>query len=88
VNQSPNLKAIVDRIRPGVGQIVIQHEAQGALAVEHAAMAANVRASVDQLRHGSAIIEKLISSDGLAVTGAWYSLETGRVEFFEETLPA
>ena len=64
-NQSPNLRAIVDRIRPGVEEIVARHEAEGALAVEHAAMTANVRASVDQLRHGSAIIESLIATDGL-----------------------
>ncbi len=87
-NQSPNLRAIVDRIRPGVEELVARHEAQGAPAVEHAAMTANVRASVDQLRHGSAIIEGLIASDGLVVTGAWYSLETGRVEFLEEASPA
>ncbi len=48
-------------------------------------MTANVRASVDQLRHGSAIIENLIATDGLVVTGAWYSLETGKVEFLDET---
>jgi carbonic anhydrase len=86
VNQSPNLKAIVDRIRPGVTDIVAKHESEGALAVEHAAMAANVRASVDQLRHGSAIIEGLIARDGLVVTGAWYSLETGKVEFLDDSL--
>jgi carbonic anhydrase len=85
--QSPYLKAIVDRIRPGVEQLVTAGADDGALAVEHAAMTANVRASVDQLRHGSAIIENLIANDGLAVTGAWYSLETGRVEFLEEALP-
>ncbi|MGH8203832.1 MAG: carbonic anhydrase [Steroidobacteraceae bacterium] len=85
---SPNQRAIVDRIRPGVEAIVSRHESEGALAVEHAAMKANVRASVDQLRHGSAIIESLIACDGLAVTGAWYSLETGKVEFLPETLPA
>ncbi len=87
VNQSPNLKAIVDRIRPGVADIVVQRETEGALAVEHAAMTANVRASVDQLRHGSAIIENLIENHGLLVTGAWYSLETGKVEFLDESLP-
>jgi len=87
VNQSPNLKAIVDRIRPGVEGLVTAGASEGALAVEHAAMTANVRASVDQLRHGSAIIENLIANDGLVVTGAWYSLETGRVEFLEEALP-
>jgi len=87
-NHSVNLRAIVDRILPGVEKIVARHESQGAQAVEHAAMTANVCASVDQLRHGSAVIESLIASDGLLVTGAWYSLETGRVEFLEETLPA
>jgi carbonic anhydrase len=85
--QSPYLKAIVDRIRPGVEGLVSAGANDGALAVEHAAMTANVRASVDQLRHGSAIIENLIANDGLVVTGAWYSLETGRVEFLEGALP-
>ncbi len=84
---SPNLQAIVNRIRPGVEAIVARHESEGALAVEHAAMTANVRASVDQLRHGSTIIENLIATDGLIVTGAWYSLETGKVEFLDESLP-
>jgi len=51
-------------------------------------MTANVRASVDQLRHGSEIIEGLIASDGLLVTGAWYSLETGKVEFLDGPLAA
>jgi carbonic anhydrase len=86
-NQSPNQRAIVDRIRPGVEALVSSKQAEGALAVEHAAMTANVLASVDQLRHGSALIEGLIRSDGLLVVGAWYSLETGKVEFLDETLP-
>jgi len=87
-NPSPNQRAIVERIRPGVERAVANHAAEGALAVEHAAMTANVRASVDQLQHGSRIIEGLIASDGLVVTGAWYSLETGKVEFLDEPLPA
>ncbi len=77
-NQSPNLKAIVDRIRPAVG----------ADDDEPTAMRSNILASVQQLRHGSAIIEGLVASNGLVVVGAWYSLETGVVEFLEETLPA
>ncbi|HEU5468346.1 MAG TPA: carbonic anhydrase [Steroidobacteraceae bacterium] len=85
-NPSPNQRAIVDRIRPGVERMVARHEAEGALAVEHAAMTANVRASVEQLRRGSAIIESLIANDGLVVTGAWYALETGRVEFLDDPL--
>ena len=86
-NQSPNQKAIVDYIRPCVEELVKSKESEGALAVEHAAMTANVLASVHQLRHGSVIIEGLIRSDGLLVVGAWYSLETGKVEFLDETLP-
>src|SRR6187397_394320 len=66
-NQSPNLRAIVDRIRPGVEELITRHKAEGALALEHAAMTANVRASVKQLRHGSAIIEGLIATDGRVV---------------------
>jgi carbonic anhydrase len=77
-NQSPNLKAIVDRIRPAIRDIDD----------EQAAMRANILASVHQLRHGSAIIEGLLGANGLLIVGAWYELETGRVRFLEETLPA
>jgi carbonic anhydrase len=45
---------------------------------------ANIRASVNHLRHGSEVLEQLIQNDGLRVVGAEYSLETGIVEFFEE----
>jgi carbonic anhydrase len=44
---------------------------------------ANVRASVEQLRHGSASLESLIEKDGLLVVGAEYSLDTGVVDFFD-----
>jgi carbonic anhydrase len=50
--------------------------------VRHA-VRANVRASVDHLRHGSSILEQLIANDGLRVVGAEYSLETGVVAFFD-----
>jgi carbonic anhydrase len=42
---------------------------------------ANIRSSVDRLRHGSEILENLIRDERLLVTGAEYSLETGVVEF-------
>ena len=44
---------------------------------------ANVRASANQLRHGSEVVEDFIERNGLCVVGAEYSLETGVVEFFE-----
>lgn len=47
------------------------------------AVRANVRASANQPRHGSAILERLIQNERLLVVGAEYSLETGAVEFFD-----
>jgi carbonic anhydrase len=52
------------------------------------AVRANIRASADHLRHGSAIIERLVRNDGLLVVGAEYSLETGVVDFFDGTAPS
>jgi carbonic anhydrase len=50
----------------------------------HHAVRANIRASVNHLRHGSESLERLIHDQGLMVVGAEYSLETGHVEFFEK----
>lgn len=81
--RSPNLMSIVDRIRPSVVGLLdteLRHD-QAALVAQ--AVRANVRASVDQLRHGSAILQGLIADDRLLVVGAEYSLESGEVDFFE-----
>ena len=81
-NQSRNLSSIVDRVRPsveGLFQTELRHDT-AALARE--AVRANIRASVNHLRHGSAILERLIRDEGVAVVGAEYSLESGVVEFF------
>ncbi|MDB5926389.1 MAG: carbonic anhydrase [Betaproteobacteria bacterium] len=82
-SQSRNLYSIVDRIRPSVEGLLateLRHD-RDAL-VRHAARA-NVRSSVNQLRHGSEILEQLVRSDGLLVVGAEYSLESGVVDFFD-----
>ena len=55
-------------------------------AVVRDAMRANVRASVDHLRHGSRLLEDLVLQGRVAVTGAEYDLATGAVRFFE-TIP-
>ena len=52
------------------------------------AVRANVRASVNHLRHGSEVLEELIQRDQLLVVGAEYSLETGMVDFFDGVLEA
>lgn len=83
-NQSPNLRSIVDRVRPSVEQLLITPLRDDLHALVEEAVRANIRASVDHLRHGSAILEKHIKEQGLLVVGAEYSLETGRVEFFAD----
>ena len=80
---SPNLRSIVDRIRPAVAELVAGRDDLDEEALLRRAVRANVRASVDHLRHGSEILETLIDSGGLQVVGAKYSLETGAVEFFD-----
>jgi NAD(P)-dependent dehydrogenase (short-subunit alcohol dehydrogenase family) len=52
-------------------------------ALPRASIRANVRASANQLRHGSAIIERMVSERGLAVVGGVYELATGEVDFFD-----
>ena len=81
--QSLNIKAIVDRIRPSVEPFKVTELWNDDLALVEQAMRANVRASVNQLRHGSAILENLCENDDLLIVGAEYSLETGEVVFFD-----
>jgi carbonic anhydrase len=81
--QSLNIKAIVDRIRPSVETLMETDLRHNEDELIHQAVRANVRASVNQLKHGSNILEKLIAEEGLLVVGAEYSLETGVVDFFD-----
>src|ERR1700726_3104325 len=82
-NQSRNLHSIVDLIRPSVEGLLATELRHDLHALRHAAVRANIQASVKHLRHGSDIIEQLIQKAGLLVVGAEYSLETGVVEFFD-----
>lgn len=82
--QSPNLRAIVDAIRPAVAELMETEIREDKETLVYHAVRANIRASANQLRHGSKILERLIAKKGLAVVGAEYSLETGAVEFFDE----
>jgi carbonic anhydrase len=86
-NQSRNLHSIVDFIRPGIEGLLATDLKNDHDALVHAACRANIRASVNHLRHGSDIIENLVQNAGLMVVGAEYSLETGIVDFFDN-LPA
>jgi carbonic anhydrase len=81
--QSLNLHAIVDRVRPSVEALLATELARQPEALLRESVRANIRASVSQLRHGSGSLEQLMQKSGLLVVGAEYSLETGVVEFFD-----
>jgi carbonic anhydrase len=82
-SHSRNLRSIVNRIRPSVEGLLAMGPARDDDELKHEACRANVRASANQLRHGSEIIERLCESDGLLIVGAEYSLETGVVDVFD-----
>ena len=81
--RSRNLRAIVGRIRPSVESLLSTDLRDDPDALLTQAVRANIRASVNQLRHGSEVLERLIATDGLVIVGAEYSLDTGVVCFFE-----
>jgi carbonic anhydrase len=82
-NQSRNLHSIVDLIRPSIEGLLATELRHDRDALVHAAVRANICASVRNLRHGSDIIEEMLHTAGLLVVGAEYSLETGVVDFFD-----
>jgi carbonic anhydrase len=83
VQQSRNLRSIVDRVRPAIEGLLKTELRHDLDALARLAVRVNVKASANHLRHGSEILEQLIRDDGLLVVGAEYSLETGLVEVFD-----
>lgn len=82
--RSPNLRAIVDRVRPALEPVISADSDFSDLTFINSCVRANVRASVEKLKHGSLILEKLIENGDLLVVGAKYSIETGNIEFFDD----
>lgn len=82
--QSPNLTSIVSRIEPSVAAVLENAGESDDLELERLAVRANVRASVEALKHGSDILENLVARDELLIVGAEYSLDTGVVDFFAD----
>ena len=82
--ESKNLRAIIDRVRPSLETLVASGSSMAEDTFLHEAVRANVRSSVEHLRHGSELLEQLIEANGLRVVAAEYSIETGFVDFFDE----
>ncbi|MEM7403881.1 MAG: carbonic anhydrase [Pseudomonadota bacterium] len=85
--RSDSVGTIVDRIRPAVQTLLETELARDEATLLHHAVRANVRAAVNQLKHGSALLEQRIESGRLLVIGAEYALDTGVVDFFEGVPP-
>lgn len=81
--KSSNLRSIVDRVRPSITPLMDTEIARDEAKLVKHAVRANIRASVNHLRHGSQLLENLILRGELMVVGAEYSLETGVVDFFD-----
>jgi len=82
-SHTPSVRSIVNRIRPSMETLLATGLKPDDEGFVRQAVRANVRASADHLRHGSALLEQLIQEGGLLVVGAEYSLETGEVDFFD-----
>lgn len=82
--RSPNLRSIVDRVRPSIAGLLATNLRGDREALMREAVRANIRASVSHLQHGSQLLEELTEKNGLVIVGAEYSLETGVVEFFDD----
>ena len=78
---SPSLRAILARIQSSVEPLLGSGLDRDELVAQ--AVRANICASANALRNGSPLLERLIEREGLLVVGAEYSLETGRVDFFD-----
>jgi carbonic anhydrase len=82
--RSPQMGFIADNIRPAIADLVAPELGYDRETLICKSVRANVQQSVGKLRRGSNILERLIDTDELLIVGAEYSLQSGRVEFFED----
>lgn len=80
---SDNIRDIVDRIRPAAKSVLEAGSGRSDAEIVEHAIRANVRASVDHLRHGSRVLEDMVRSGQVMIVGAEYDLSSGAVDFFE-----
>lgn len=80
---TPDLRGIVDLIRPAVEPLLQSGRETEREALVPAAVRANIRASANHLRSGSGIIGQRADAGSLAIVCAEYSLETGVVDCFD-----
>jgi carbonic anhydrase len=80
-SESRNIASITDRIAPSIREVAAaERDPQRRY---EACVAANVRASVSQLAHGSRILEDLTLAGRIRIVGTVYAVETGRVSLLD-----
>ncbi|MBL9013174.1 MAG: carbonic anhydrase [Myxococcales bacterium] len=79
------LNSIISRIRPVIVPLVELGTANNLPreALMRAGVRANIRASVDAIQRGTALLEKMVTSGEMLVVGAEYDLQTGKVELLQ-----
>lgn len=82
-DHSPNLQAIIDRIRPSVLNLCEIHPTLSRDKMIARAVRANVSMAVSQLKHGG-VLSDLVAAGGLKIVGAEYDVGTGKVDFFDD----
>ena len=80
-------QSFVSRIRPAIERQLYDESRVDFETLVRDAISANIVASVNELRHGSALLQRLFQKEGLLVVGAEYSVETGVVEILHSTEP-
>ena len=79
------LNSIISRIRPVIVPLVELGTANNLPreALMRAGVRANIRASVDAIQRGTALLEKMVTAGDMLVVGAEYDLQTGKVELLQ-----
>lgn len=78
-----NMRSITDRVKPSLEPLFSQSTGFMEPSLLRQAVRANIRVSVNHLKHGSQLLENLVETQGLLIVGAEYDLETGGVDFFD-----
>ena len=83
-SKSSNVMSIVNRIRPSIEPLYATELRKDRDQLIEAAIKANILAATNHLRHGSQLLEQLIQKGKLTIVGAEYSLQSGKVAFFDD----
>ena len=84
---SPALRAIVDRIAPGIQPVLAGCDGESDACMPQA-IRANVEATIRNLRAQSDYLRYAELQGGLRIVGADYDLSSGAVDFFASQAPA